>query len=156
MIDYIRYHIARYSKRVPNNMAIKIRLLRRLNPDIYKYDSLVTVSTINVTEAIRILGYSNGVDWDTEYAMINNSNITGPRNIFISKWYSINGNFVNQEIFNKWLTELDKCYNRYLVGITMDISTRSYMNSVKLKLLISEGESIINMILIKNGYTFLN
>jgi len=156
MIDYIKSHIARYSKRVPNDTTIKINLIRKLEPDIYSHDSFITVSTINVMEAIKILKYANSVNWDTEYAMSRNAKLSRTRTIFISKWYSINGNFIDKEVFYSWLSELSKCYDRYLIGINMKISTRSHMNSVKLKLLITEAESIMNMILVKNGYKLLN
>jgi len=88
MIDYLKYIISRYTKRIPDSLPVKILYLKKISRDIYSHESVVMVSTNDVSEAIEILKYANKVDWDTEYALSKKFSINNPRKTYMSVWYS--------------------------------------------------------------------
>jgi hypothetical protein len=147
MLDRFLYYLYRLFGIVPKSLKNKALVVKYMKINPYSYNIKVIVSNRDITESIKKLSRVISIDYDNEYSILPNDIVRSERVIYLHRWYSYKNTTIDNSIFIEWLRLVSLVSVLYNTGLTKDPGTKAYINSIKLKPMISEAESILNRIL---------
>jgi len=149
MLYPVRKMMYNYLGILPSSTKDKLRLLLEIDITVYKITGSITSMHPDIYTNYMILKIINRSDYFNEYALSPKLITNNPKTVSVVEWYSDGGELISNDFLKQWAKVAYQVYIKYETGIKQNKNTKGYANSYKLKYIIEECVSFVD-ILFKN------